>query len=85
MFAATTTAPRRRRPSSRAATLKISAVSLVAAVAITVGLAVQMAGGHDPALGSGTKPSQVMRPPSATQSQSQTPTPAPAPVVTSTS
>jgi hypothetical protein len=42
---------RPRRPSTRALTLKFSALSVVLALAIGVFLAVQMAEGEDPALG----------------------------------
>lgn len=41
-----------RRPSTRATTIKVTVASLTAAAALTGGLAVQMASGHDPALGS---------------------------------
>jgi hypothetical protein len=45
----------RRRPSRRTAIVRVMAVSLAAAAALTGGLAVQMAAGQDPALGSGHK------------------------------
>ena len=45
--------PPRRRLSTRATTIKVTAASLTAAMALTGGLAIQMASGHDPALGSG--------------------------------
>jgi len=41
---------RRKRPSVRAMTAKVTAIAVAAAIAITGGLAVQMARGHDPAL-----------------------------------
>ncbi len=50
--------PQRRQPkriSRRATTVRVAAASLMAAAALTGGLAVQMASGHDPALGSGQK------------------------------
>lgn len=45
----------RKRPSSRTASLRLIAASLMAAAAITGGLAVQMAHGRDPGLGSGSQ------------------------------
>jgi hypothetical protein len=45
-----TEAARRKRPSVRAMTAKVTAIAVAAAIAITGGLAVQMAQGHDPAL-----------------------------------
>jgi hypothetical protein len=44
----------RSRLSTRTATVRLTAASLAAAGAIFGGLAVQMAHGHDPALGAGT-------------------------------
>jgi hypothetical protein len=44
----------RSRLSTATASLRLIAASLVAAAAIFGGLAVQMAHGHDPALGAGT-------------------------------
>jgi hypothetical protein len=44
------TEPVRRRHSVRALTAKVTAICVAAAIAITGGLAVQMAQGHDPAL-----------------------------------
>lgn len=46
------------RPSTRTLSLRIAAASFAAAGAIFGGLAVQMANGHDPALGTGTSSSQ---------------------------
>jgi hypothetical protein len=51
--------PRRRRPSTRRATLKLLGASLIASAAITGGLAIQMAAGHDPALGAGARSAQA--------------------------
>jgi hypothetical protein len=48
-------APGRRRISRRKAIVRVMAISLASAAALTGGLAVQMASGHDPALGSGQK------------------------------
>ena len=49
--------------SSRTASLRLIAASLMAAAAITGGLAVQMAHGRDPALGSGSaQPSAAAQP-----------------------
>jgi hypothetical protein len=48
----------RKRPSTRRSTLKLIGASLMAAAAITGGLAVQMAHGHDPALGAGQASAQ---------------------------
>ena len=49
--------PRRpaKRISRRTTIVRVTAASLMAAAALTGGLAVQMASGHDPALGSGQK------------------------------
>ena len=49
----------RKRPSTRRSTLKLIGASLMAAAAITGGLAVQMAHGHDPALGAGQASAQT--------------------------
>jgi hypothetical protein len=46
--------PRRRRLSTRAVSLRLVAASFLASAAIGGGLAIQMANGHDPALGAGT-------------------------------
>ena len=46
--------PRRRRLSTRAVSLRLVAASFLASAAIAGGLAIQMANGHDPALGAGT-------------------------------
>jgi hypothetical protein len=43
---------RRKRPSMVAMTAKITAIAVAVAIALTGGLAIQMAGGHDPALAS---------------------------------
>jgi hypothetical protein len=48
----------RSRLSTATASIRLIAVSLAAAAAIFGGLAVQMAHGHDPALGAGTKTAQ---------------------------
>jgi hypothetical protein len=45
---------RRKRLSTRVVTLRLVAASLMASAAIGGGLAIQMANGHDPALGAGT-------------------------------
>jgi hypothetical protein len=50
----TASIPRRTRPSTRRMTLKLLGASLIASGAIAGGLAIQMAAGHDPALGAGT-------------------------------
>jgi hypothetical protein len=50
----TASTPRRRRPSTRRMTVKLLGASLIASGAIGGGLAIQMAAGHDPALGAGT-------------------------------
>jgi hypothetical protein len=81
---------RRRRSSSRIVTLKTTVAALIAATAITAGLAAQMAAGHDPALGAGKQAKGV---PGDTRTQTQQPSsdvssipaPAPDPVVTQTS
>ena len=49
----------RSRLSTRAASIRVSAVSLAAAGAIFGGLSVQMAHGPDPALGAGTSTGQT--------------------------
>lgn len=49
----------RSRLSTRTAAIRAIAVSLAAAGAIFGGLAVQMAHGHDPALGAGTSTAQT--------------------------
>src|SRR3954468_21726438 len=57
-----TTAPstkRRPRLSTRMLSVRMIAASLAAAGAIFGGLAVQMANGHDPALGAGTSKAQT--------------------------
>lgn len=57
-----TTAPstkRRPRLSTRTLSVRMIAASLAAAGAIFGGLAVQMANGHDPALGAGTSSAQT--------------------------
>ena len=69
----------RRRPSTRATTIKVTAASLGAAAALTGGLAIQMASGHDPALGSGGKAGAPGHATAATSA------PAPATVVTRSS
>jgi hypothetical protein len=59
-----TTAPsthRRPRLSTRSLSVRMIAASLAAAGAIFGGLAVQMASGHDPALGAGTSSAQSGR------------------------
>lgn len=48
----------RKRLSTRIVTLRLVAASLMASAAIGGGLAIQMAGGHDPALGAGTANAQ---------------------------
>lgn len=72
-----------RRPNSRMVTIKTSIVSLIAAAAITAGLAAQMATGHDPALGAGDNADATSG--NASTTAEPAPTPAPAPVVTSAS
>lgn len=54
--------PRRRRPSTRSTSLKLIGASLAGAAVIGGGLSVQMAHGHDPALGSGSKTAQDRAP-----------------------
>ena len=56
----TTTPSTNRRPrlSTRTLSVRMIAASLAAAGAIFGGLAVQMANGHDPALGAGTSSAQ---------------------------
>ena len=79
-----------RRPTSRTVTIKTTIASLIAAGAITAGLAAQMATGHDPALGGSEKSGATS---GSADTQSQPPSgdvgmssePAPAPVVTSAS
>jgi hypothetical protein len=51
--------PRRRRPSTKRMTLRLLGASLIASGAIAGGLAIQMAAGHDPALGAGTSSAQT--------------------------
>src|SRR5262245_56050 len=48
----------RKRISTKALTLRIAGASVIASAAIGGGLAMQMAGGHDPALGAGTAKAQ---------------------------
>ncbi len=72
-----TDAAPRKRPSTTAMTAKVTAIAVGAAVAITGGLAVQMAAGHDPALRPKAKAQQQ-----ADTTQSNT---APAQVVTRSS
>jgi hypothetical protein len=57
----TTTPSTNRRPrlSTRTLSVRMIAASLAAAGAIFGGLAVQMANGHDPALGAGTSSAQT--------------------------
>ena len=43
-----------KRLSTKTLTLRLVVASLAASAAIAGGLAIQMAGGHDPALGAGT-------------------------------
>jgi len=78
----------RRRPSTRVATIKVTAASLSAAAALTGGLAVQMASGHDPALGSpstaNARPKATVKKPDNSQKAVDT-APAPATVVTRSS
>jgi hypothetical protein len=50
---------RRPRLSTRTVSVRLIAASFAAAAAISGGLAVQMANGHDPALGSGTSSAQT--------------------------
>ena len=60
-----TTAPsthRRPRLSTRTLSVRMIAASLAAAGAIFGGLAVQMANGHDPALGAGTGSARTSKP-----------------------
>lgn len=79
---------RRRRPSTRATTIKLTAASLGAAAVLTGGLAVQMASGHDPALGSGgtaTAPGSSKAAKSAQSQDAVNAAPAPATVVTRSS
>ncbi len=47
-----------KRLSTRTLTLRLVVASLAASAAIAGGLAIQMAGGHDPALGAGTANAQ---------------------------
>ena len=73
-------AARRKRPSTTAMTAKVTAIAVAAAIAITGGLAVQMANGQDPALRPKAKAQQ------ADTAQSNTaPSQAPAQVVTRSS
>jgi hypothetical protein len=51
----TTETARRRRPSTQAMTAKVTAIAVGAAIALTGGLAIQMAAGHDPALATKAK------------------------------
>lgn len=79
----------RRRPSTRTTTVKVTLASLAAAAVIAAGLAVQMADGHDPALGSGQKAkvhgaAPAHQTPPTNEAQAA-PAPPPDPVVTSTS
>ena len=55
----TASTPRRRRHSTRRMTLRLLGASLIASGAIAGGLAIQMAAGHDPALGAGTSKAQA--------------------------
>jgi hypothetical protein len=55
----TASTPRRRRPSTKRMTLKLLGASLIASAAIAGGLAIQMAAGHDPALGAATSSAQA--------------------------
>jgi hypothetical protein len=48
----------RKRLSTKTLTLRLIGASLLASAAIAGGLAIQMAGGHDPALGAGTATAQ---------------------------
>ena len=50
---------RRKRLSTKTVTLRLAAASLMASAAIGGGLAIQMARGHDPALGTGTSSAQT--------------------------
>jgi hypothetical protein len=70
---------RPRRPSTAALTAKVTAIAVAAALALTGGLAVQMAAGQDPALSPKAKQRSAS---SSSTSQFDT---APAQVVTRTS
>jgi hypothetical protein len=50
------------KPATRTLSIRVIAASFAAAGAIFGGLAVQMAHGHDPALGTGTSTAQTSRP-----------------------
>jgi len=62
---------RRPRPSTRTLSVRMIAASFAAAGAIFGGLAIQMANGHDPALGAGTSSAQPSSQPSS-QTSSET-------------
>lgn len=78
---------RRKRASTRVTAARIITVSVLAAGALTGGLAVQMASGHDPALGARqTATSSTGKLPKPAQPSTTVPTaPPPASVVTSSS
>jgi hypothetical protein len=76
-----------RRASTRRTTVAITALSLATAGVLGGGLAVQMAGGRDPALGDGGTAAakaqgSASMAPQRSRPQEATPTPAPAPVET---
>jgi len=77
---------RPRRPSTVALTARITAIAVAAAIALTGGLAIQMALGHDPALAPKAKRrAQVTAPAPSTQFDPAPAQTAPAHVVTRTS
>lgn len=80
-----TESARRKRPSMVAMTAKITAIAVAAAVALTGGLAIQMAAGHDPALASKAKHQGAAGSSSSGQASAGQTNSAPAQVVTRTS
>jgi len=80
-----TESARRKRPSMVAMTAKITAVAVAAAIALTGGLAIQMAAGQDPALASKGKHQAPAGGSSSGQASGGQTNSAPAQVVTRTS
>jgi len=76
---------RSKRPSMVAMTAKITAIAVAVAIALTGGLAIQMAGGHDPALASKAKHQAPAGSSSSGQASGGQTNSAPAQVVTRTS
>jgi hypothetical protein len=76
---------RRTRPSMVAMTAKVTAVAVAAAIALTGGLAIQMAAGHDPALAAKAKHRAPTASSSGGQASGAQTNTAPAQVVTRTS